>query len=227
MSAVGWSPLMLSGLLAYVLPSGVLLHQMAVERSAQLPASFEVTGTLTLTGEEGRKLAASLGLPATDEPQPVPAELGFGPGRCTLTVRAPQRAAITNDRGALSPVGSGPAVWLVRLGCLPFLFRGEGGEAAFETLLRKSGGRFEDPGLTLAEGEVAYVLGAGEDGSGKVGLVVKKRGLQPLRTWEDESGIRVSVDFRGYRQIFREGGFPTVIELRTGGALVATFVATP
>ena len=216
--------------LGYLLPSSILLRQMTVQRSEQLPTAFEVAGTLTLTGEAARKGASALGQSPQD-PLVVPARLSFAQGKCTLVaVRDPaggQRLLAANDRGATAPADASAPAWLVRLGCLPFLFRGEGGAASLEAVMRKAGARFEDAALTLENGELAYVLGAGEDGVGKTGLVVQKHGLQPLRVWEDEGGARVAVIFRAYRQVFRDGGFPTILELRAGGATLASFVAKP
>lgn len=69
------------------------------------------------------------------------------------------------------------------------------------------------------------MLGAGEDGAGKTGLVIQKHRQLPLRFWETEGNARIDVRFLGYRSVFREGGFPTVLELRTGGQPTARFVA--
>jgi hypothetical protein len=217
--------------LSYLLPSGILFHQLAVQQSEQLPASFEVAGTVNLTGDEAHRAAAALGLQPAD-PLAIPMKLGFSSGRCNLQIvgsggpGGAHSISIVNDRGQVSGGDPGWAAWMARLGCLPFLFRGESGSSA-EVALRKAGGIAEEAALTFEDGSVAYVLGAGEAGTGKTGLVVKKRGLLPLRAWEEEGGSRVEVAFLNYREVFHRGGFPTAIELRSNGLLIARFAAAP
>ena len=217
-------------LLTYVLPSGVLLRQMSVQRSGLLPDHYDVSGTVTLTGDEAKRAASGLGMSPQD-PLLLPARFSFSPGKCALQISGAQRVTATNSGGQMvfDPPASAQtaefAGWLARLGCFPFLYRGEGSEAAFESFLRKAGGDLDEAALTLEGGEVSYVLGAGEDGAGKVGLVVQKRGMVPLRVWETEGSTRVEVLFRDYRSMFHSAGFPTVLELRSGSQTVARFVA--
>jgi hypothetical protein len=217
-------------LLAYLLPSGVLLHQMAVRRSELLPERYEVSGTVTLVGDEARRAAAGLGMQPQD-PLAIPAKLSFSSGKCIVQVNGGQKVVATNLGGQVTvdPAASAQSAdfagWIARLGCFPFLFRGEGAASAFEGFLRKAGGDLDDVALSLEGGEVAYVLGGGEEGSGKVGLVIQKRGMVPQRVWETEGTTRVEVVFKEYRSVFHEGGFPTVLELRSGGQPVARFVA--
>ena len=221
-------------LVSYLLPSGVLLHQMAVRRSDLLPERYDVSGTLTLVGDEARRAAAGLGLPAQDTLS-LPTTLSFSAGRCTVQISGQalggQRVVATNVGGqvTIDPPSSAQAVqsagWLARLGCFPFLYRGEGAESGFESFLRKAGGDLDEAALALEGEQVAYVIGAGEAGTGKVGLVIQKRGLLPLKVWETEGSTQVEVLFRGYRAVFHQGGFPTVVELRSGGQPVARFVA--
>lgn len=231
MSGLSFGGLLAAGL-AYVLPSAVILHQMAAQRSAQLPSHLEIQGTLSTTGDTARQLATALGLPAQDKLS-VAAHLSIAPGRCALELRGAQKLTATNDHGQVTfdPPGaaqaSSVAGWLARLGCLPFLFHGEGGENDLEAAMRKAGGQFDETALTLESGDAAYVLGAGEDGRGKTGLVLQKRGLLPLRDWEGEGGSRVEVLFRDYRPVFHEGGFPTALVLRLGSTPVARFTAQP
>jgi hypothetical protein len=212
--------------LAYLLPSSVLLHQLAVEQSEELSPSFDVTGTVTLTGDEARRSAAELGLEVKD-PLAIAARLEFGPGRCSLQLLGPRPVTIVDERGLVATAALPWAAQLTRLGCLPFLFRGEQGGDALEATLRKAGASFEETALSLEEGEVSYVLGASEAGTGSTGLVVRKRDLVPLRAWEQEGGTRIEVAFGGYRQVFHQGGFPTFLELRANGAPVARFASNP
>lgn len=212
--------------LAYLLPGGILLHQMAVRQSEELTPSFAVTGTVILTGEEARKTAAALGVEVR-EPLALAAKLDFAPGRCTLNVQGPRPVSVLNERGQ---VGGEALPWianLARLGCLPFLFRGEQGSDSLEAALRKAGGNFDETALAFEDGEVSYVLGAGENGTGPTGLAVKKRDLVPSRVWEQHGGARTEVTFGGYRGIFHQGGFPTSLELRVNGIAVARFDAIP
>jgi hypothetical protein len=212
--------------LAYLVPSGVLLHQIAIEQSGKLPPTFAVSGTVALTGSEARQSAAELGLEVKD-PLTVAARLELSPGRCSLELQGPRPMTVVDERGQ---VAATPLLWaarLTRLGCLPFLFRGEQGGDALEAALRKAGASFEETALSLEEGQLSYVLGAGEAGSGSTGLVVTKRDLVPLRTWEQAGAARVEVAFGGYREVFHQGGFPTFLELRVGGAPVARFTSGP
>jgi hypothetical protein len=110
---------------------------------------------------------------------------------------------------------------------MPFLFRGVQGGDALESSLRKAGGNFEDTALSLENGAVSYVLGAGETGTGRVGLMISKPDLVPLRAWDNEGGTRNEVTFGGYREVFHNGGAPTFLELRANGALIARFSNTP
>ncbi len=212
--------------LAYLLPSGVLLHQIAVEQSDELSPSFDVTGTVTLMGDEARRSAAELGLEVKD-PLAVAARLELGPGKCSLQLQGPRPMTVVDERGQVGPGALPWAAQLTRLGCLPFLFRGEQGGDALEAALRKAGASFEETALTLEKGEVSYVLGAGEAGTGSTGLVVRKRDLVPLRAWAQEGGSRIEVVFSGYRQAFHQGGFPTTLELRANDALIARFTSNP
>ncbi len=219
-------------LIAYVLPSGVLLRQMASRHGELLPERYDIAGTLTLTGDAARRAALALGLGAAD-PLVVPARFGFTSGKCTVELSGATRLAATNAAGQVtfeppqSASSAELAGWLARLGCLPFLFRGEGAAGAYETLFRKAGATLDESALSLEGSEVAYVIGAGESGAGKLGLVVQKRDLTPLRSWETAAGLRVEARFQDYRPVFRGGGFPTVIELRSADQLVARFTATP
>jgi hypothetical protein len=212
--------------LAYLLPSGVLLHQIAVGQSEELPPSFGVTGTVTLTGAEARQSAAELGLEVKD-PLAVAARLELAPGRCSLQLQGPRPVTVVDERGQVAATTLPWVAQLTRLGCLPFLFRGEQGGDALEATLRKAGASFEETALSLEAGEVSYVLGAGEAGTGSTGLVVRKRDLVPLRAWGQEGGARVEVSFGGYRQVFHQGGFPTFLELRANGSPVARFTSNP
>ncbi len=212
--------------LAYLLPSGVLLHQMAVRQSEELPPSFDLHGTVTLSGDEARRSAAELGLEQKD-PLAISATLDFSPGKCSLQVQGPRPLTVVNERGQVAAAPLSWATQLARLGCLPFLFRGEQGGDSLEAALRKAGANFEDSALSREDGAVAYVVGAGEGGSGRAGLVISKRDLIPLRAWDQESGSRNEVAFGGYREVFHRGGVPTLLELRVNGALVARFSNAP
>jgi hypothetical protein len=219
-------------LIAYVLPSGVLLRQMAVHHSDLLPERYDIAGSLTLTGDEAKRGAQVLGLSPAD-PLVVSTKLAFTPGKCTVEISGAQHVTATNTAGSVTfdpPAAAGNAEfagWLARLGCMPFLFRGESSAGDYEAFFKKAGGTLDDSALSLEGSEVAYIIGAGETGTGKLGLVVQKRDRTPLRSWETSGGVKVEARFQDYRPVFRGGGFPTVIELRSGEQLVARFTATP
>jgi hypothetical protein len=212
--------------LAYLLPSSILLHQMAVRQSEELPPTFAVSGSVTLAGDAARGSAAELGLEAHD-PLTVAVEFEFSPGSCRLRVQGSRPVSLIDDHGQVGAATLPWAAQIVRLGCLPFLFRGEQGGDSLEATLRRAGGNFEEAALTLEHGAVSYVVGAGEGGSGPAGLQIKKRDLVPLRIWQQEGGARIEVAFDGYREVFLQGGFPTVLQLRVNGAPIARFSAGP
>jgi len=212
--------------LGYLLPGSILLHQMAIRQSEELPPDFTVAGAVGLAGDEARRTAAELGMDASD-PIILQIKLDFGPARCTLRIAGPHPIAVVDDRGQVSGTPLAWAAAFTRLVCLPFLFRGEQGGDPLENLLRKAGGNFEESALTLEDGVVCYLLGAGESGAGPAGLVIKKRELVPVRVWAQENAARYEVHFGDYREAFRQGGFPTRIELRANGAPIARFSATP
>ena len=205
--------LLIASLLAYLLPGPMILHQMAVRRSEVLPATFEVEGTLRL-----RDPASST--PAAD----LRAKLSFSQGRCRWQFEGDKPFAIVNDKGRIDAAEPRWAVWLAKLGCEPFLSHGTTG-GVLEQDLRAGGDDFDAVALIRASGQIAYVLGAGENGSGRTGLVIGKRSLAPLRYFQEEKGIRVSCDFRRYEATFHSGGFPRQIDLESGDTLVASFVA--
>jgi hypothetical protein len=208
--------------LAYLLPSGILLHQMSERQSQELPPSFTVAGNVFLAGDEARRTASELGLAVLDS-LALDVKLDFSPDRCALEIHAPRPVTIVDDRGQVTASSLPWANQLVRLGCLPFLFRGEQGGDRLESIFRAAGASFEEAALTFEDGTVAYILGAGENGRGPAGLIVAKGALVPLRLWQQEGGARVEVSFRDYRSASHQGGFPTVIDLRVNEGLLARF----
>jgi hypothetical protein len=211
--------------LSYLLPSGILLHQMAIRQSEELPPSFEVSGRVVLTGDEARRSAAELGIEVLDSAS-LDVKLALSPDKCALQIQSPRPVTVVDDRGQVSGGNLPWATQLVRLACLPFVFRGEQAGDRIEAALKAAGSNFEESALTFEEGAVSYVLGAGEAGTGPAGLVIKKRDLVPLRAWAQEGNARLEVSFRGYREAFHQGGFPTLIELRANGILVARFTVS-
>jgi len=200
-------------LLGYLLPGPMILHQMAVRHSERLPATFEVQGTLRLRDP-------SNAMPAED----LRAKLTFSPGRCRWQFLGDKPFEVVNDRGRIDAAEPRWAVWLAKLGCEPFLTQsGPGG--ILEQELRAGGDDFDAVALVRAFGEIAYVLGAGENGSGRTGLLVAKKSLVPLRFFMEEKGVRVSCDFKRYEATFRAGGFPRQIDLVAGDTVVASFVS--
>src|SRR5580704_707333 len=110
---------------------------MAVRQSEELPPTFAVSGAVTLAGDEARKSAAELGMQPSD-PLTVAVKLDFSPGSCSLRVQGPRPISLADDHGQ---VGTSTLPWvaqLARLGCLPFLFRGEQGGDSLEAGLRKA-----------------------------------------------------------------------------------------
>jgi hypothetical protein len=211
MSSLAW---VIGALLsAYLLPGPMILRQMAVRRSEMLPASFEVQGTLRLHEATGTGLAEDLR-----------AKVSFSSGRCRWHFDGDKPLEIVNDRGKID--GSEPrwAVWLAKLGCEPFLGSASPG-GILEQELRSGGDDFDAVALVRRSGEIAYVLGAGENGSGRTGLIVAKKGLVPLRFYMEEKGVRVGCDFRRYEATFRAGAFPRQIDLTAGDTVVASFVS--
>jgi hypothetical protein len=200
-------------LLGYLLPGPMILHQMAVRRSELLPASFDVQGILRLRDPGGGKPGEELR-----------AKLSFSPGRCRWQFEGEKPFEVVNDRGRIEATEARWAVWLAKLGCEPFLGQsGTGG--ILESELRAAGDDFDAVALVRAFGEIAYVLGAGENGSGRTGLVIAKKSLVPLRFYMEEKGVRVSCDFKRYEATFRGGGFPRQIDLVAGDTVVASFVS--
>jgi hypothetical protein len=205
--------LLSSLVLGYLLPGPMILHQMAVRRTELLPASFEVQGTVRLREAGGAKPSEELR-----------AKLSFSPGRCRWQFEGEKPFEVVNDRGRIEATEPRWAVWLAKLACEPFLGQpGSGG--ILEQDLRAGGDDFDAVALVRESGQIAYVLGAGENGNGKAGLVIAKRNLVPLRFYLEEKGVRVGSEFRRYEATFRGGGFPRQIDLVAGDTVVVSFAA--
>jgi hypothetical protein len=208
----------LAGLIAgYLLPGPMILRQMIERRSELIPPSFEIQGTVRLrdaSATSQRQLGE----------QELRAKLVFGGGRCRWQFEGSKPFEIANDRGRVDLTEPRWAAWLAKLACEPFLGRAAPG-SVIEQDLRAGGENFDEVALVRLFGEIAYVLGAGANGTGKNGLVVAKRGLVPLRFWMEEQGVRTSCDFRRYEATFHGGGFPRQIDLVAGDTLVASFVS--
>jgi hypothetical protein len=211
----GGALLAASWLLGYLLPGPMILRRAAERRSELLPSTFEVVGTLRLRDPGGGKSAGE---------QEIRAKLSFSPGRCRWQFEGEKPFEVTNDRGRIDPGEPRWAIWLAKLGCEPFLSHGSP-TGILDQELRAGGDDIDEVALTRLFGEVAYVLGAGEAGAGKTGLVVAKRSLMPLRFWMDQQGVRVGCDFRRYEATFHAGGFPRQIDLAAGDTVVASFVS--
>jgi hypothetical protein len=205
--------LAVSLLLGYLLPGPMLLHQMSVRRSELLPATFEVQGSLRVRDPSGSKLGEDLR-----------AKVSFSPGRCRWQFEGEKPFEVVDDRGKIDATEPRWAVWLAKLSCGPFLSHGAP-NSVLEQELRAGGDDFDAVALVRTFGEISYVIGAGESGRGRTGLVVGKKNLAPLRFFTEEKGVRVSCDFRRYEATFHAGGFPRQIDLVAGDAVVASFVS--
>lgn len=217
--------------LAFVLPGSVLLRQYAQHRSEALPPNLEVSGSLSLWGDDVRAFAQRAGLPLAGEAQDhleVPARLTLSPQRCVLALGSAEHplGQLVDDgtslKGADPSQASGlaGAVALATNGCEPFLWRGEGGESGLASFLQGHGGDPREVSLTRFDGRVAYAIGGPANGSGKAALVISQESLLPLRLLLRDTAL-LDVRYGEYRPVGYPG-FPCEISVTRDGVPLAT-----
>ncbi len=225
--------------LAFVLPASVLLRQYAQRRSEALPPNLEVSGTLSLWGDDVRAFAQRAGLPLAGEAQDhleLSAGLSFGPRGCALQLASARPLGeLVNDGKHIqglapaSVTGLAGAVAFATYGCAPFLWRGAGGESGLAGFLQDHGGDPREVSLTRFDGRVAYAIGGPANGSGKAALVISQESLLPLRLLVRDTArdtALVDVHYGDYRPVGTPG-FPSEISVARDGAPLATLEVRP
>jgi hypothetical protein len=217
--------------LAFVLPGSVLLRQYAQRRSDALPPNVEVSGTLSLWGDDVRAFAQRTGLPLAGDREDrldIPAHLTLNPQRCVLELGSTDKplGKVVDDGGRLQGAdpsqasGLAGVTALVGGGCVPFLWRGAGGESGLTAFLQEHGGNPRDVSLTRFDGRVAYAIGGPADGGGKAAFVISQESLLPLRLLVRDTSL-TDVHYGAYRPVGYPG-FPGEISVIRDGAPLAT-----
>jgi hypothetical protein len=218
--------------LGYLLPVTGILKRMASQREEQALRSFEVRGTLMVSGEPARSMATAIGQPLTGTDLSIPALLlAKTPGRCRLELLPPGVAAI--DRPAVISrldklVGSRgldqiPAAAALVRGVCTLLGERTGPDRTWSQALAQAGVSLGDVYLGRFNGRIAYVLGA-RPSELKPQAWIDKQSYQPLRLIAPLAGSALAdVRLLDYGSPAGGEAFPRAVEVWESNELKARF----
>ncbi len=221
---------------AYLPPATAILRRLAQRRAEVGLDSMEVRGTLALSGEGARRVAAAAGLSLSGPELTSPAVLLVKvPGRCRLelapdAVAAASRPAVSVRGGravGLRGLADVPAAQaLVEAVCILLGEKGAGGEPdrAIGRRLASQGIAIGNVALGRLGGRVAWVLG-GRPREAQPQAWVDKQTFQPIRLVAALGGAQRDVRFLDFGSPAAGQAFPHVVEVWNGSDLEARFTA--